>query len=166
MKKWIVPALLSLFLLPPVQAADHAHRIGVGANYWVALDDIDVDDVNEDGFSYLVSYQFRPALIGLQADAEFLPDLFGEDAIAPAAYLLVGKAIYGAAGIGIVSQDGEWADDPFFALKAGLDLEVLPGLFLDVSGSYRFNGETDLGEAVDAIDADTVFLGAAVRIGF
>jgi hypothetical protein len=166
MKKWIVPVLLVLFVLPSVQAAGSTHRIGAGANYWVALDDIKVDNIDKDGFSYLASYQYRPTLIGLQADVEFLPDLFGEDAIAPAAYLLIGSAIYGAAGVGIVNQDGDWADDPFFALKVGLDLEVLPSLYLDLSGSYRFNSKIDLGDAIDAIDTDTVFLGAAVRIGF
>ncbi len=166
MKNWIVPVILALFLLPSARAADSAHRIGAGANYWVCIDDIDVDNVDEDGFSYLVSYQYRPTLVGLQADVEFLPDLFGEDAIAPAAYLVVGKTIYAAAGAGIVNLDGEWADEPFLALKAGLDLEILPGLFLDLSASYRFNSETDLEEAVDAIDTDTVFLGAAARIGF
>ncbi|NCA82402.1 MAG: hypothetical protein EOM72_06605 [Opitutae bacterium] len=154
-----------LFFLPAVQAGDNAHRIGVGANYWMALDDLD-EDFDDNGLSYLASYQYWPTLIGLQADVEFLPDMFGEDAIAPAAYLLLGKAIYAAAGVGIVNQDGEWADDPFFALKVGLDLEVLPSLYLDISGSYRFNSEVDLEDAFDAIDTDTVFLGAAVRIGF
>jgi len=165
MKKWIILVVLALFVLPAVQAADQAHRIGGGVNYWRAIDDLD-EDFDDNGLSYLASYQYWPTLIGLQADVEFLPDLFGEDAIAPAAYLLVGGAIYAAAGVGIVNYDGEWADDPFFALKAGLNLELLPSIYLDVSGSYRFNSEIDLGDAVDAIDTDTVFLGAAVRFGF
>jgi hypothetical protein len=166
MKNWIVLILAVLFLLPMAQAANQAHRIGLGVNYWYALDDIEFDDIDETGFSYLVSYQFRPTLIGLQIDVEFLPDLFGEDAIAPAAYLVVGKAIYAAAGIGIVNQDGDFADEPFLALKAGLDLEVLPSIFLDISGSYRFSSKFDMGEALDEIDTDTVFLGAAVRMAF
>ena len=166
MKKWVILLALTFVLIPAAQAADKAHRIGGGVNYWVFLDDIDVDNIDKEGFSYLVSYQYRPTLIGLQADVEFLPDMFGEDAIAPAGYLVVGQAIYGAAGAGILNLDGEWADDPFFALKVGLDLEALPGIFLDISASYRFNSETDLEDAVDAIDTDTVFLGAAARIGF
>jgi len=165
-KKWIVPLILALFLLPAARAADSVQRLGAGVNYWSCIDDIDVDDVDEDGFSYFASYQFRATLIGLEADVEFLPDMFGEDAIAPAGYLLVGKAIYAAAGIGIVNFDGEWAEEPFYALRAGLDLEVLPSIFLDVSASYRFNSETKLDDAIDDIDTDTVFLGAAVRLGF
>jgi hypothetical protein len=82
MKKWIVLVLVALFLLPGAQAADSAHRLGVGINYWFAIDDIDIDDIDEQGFSFLATYQFRPTLIGFQADVEFLPELFGEDAIA------------------------------------------------------------------------------------
>lgn len=166
MNKWILITLLALSFLPAAQAAGRSHRIGAGANYWVAVDDIDVDALNDDGLSYLVTYQWRPTLIGLQADVEFLPDLFGEDAIAPAAYLVAGSAIYAAAGIGIIHQDGDFADDPFFAFKAGLDLEVLPSLYLDISACYRFNSKYDFDDAMDEIDTDTVFLGAAVRLGF
>ena len=147
-------------------AADQAHRLGVGANYWVALDDVDVDNVDENGFSYLVSYQYRPGLLGLQLDGEMMPDRFGKDSYAPAAYVILGQTLYAAAGVGIVNVDGDWADDPFYAFKAGLDLELLPSLFLDISASYRFDSETKLDDAVDAIDTDTVYLGAAVRLGF
>ncbi len=148
------------------QASDTTHRLGVGANYWKALDSIDVETIDDNGFSYYATYQYRPGLLGLELDAEILPDRFGEDAYAPAAYLVVGKALYAAAGVGLVRQDGKWADDPFYALKAGLDLEVLPHLYLDLSASYRVDSEVDLEDAVDAIDTDTVFLGAAVRLGF
>lgn len=166
MKKSTIALLLTLFLLPAAWAANATHRIGAGANYWVAVDDIDIDNIDEDGFSYFASYQYRPTLLGFQADVEFLPELFGKDAIAPAAYILLGKAIYAAGGIGIVNFDGEWADDPFFSFKAGLDLEILPSIFIDISACYRFNSKYDFEDAIDAIDTDTVFLGAAARIGF
>lgn len=159
--------LLAAFIgLSTARAEESRYRIGGGVNYWTVLNNIDVENVDKDGFSYFASYQYRPTLIGLQADLEFLPDRFGQDAIAPAAYVLLGQAIYAAAGAGILNVDGEWADDPFFALKAGLDLEVLPRIFLDVSASYRFDSKTKLKDAVDNIDTDTVFLGAAVRLGF
>ncbi|HMO05113.1 MAG TPA: hypothetical protein PKC67_13575 [Kiritimatiellia bacterium] len=164
-KLWMLVAGL-LLSAPIVNAGEHAARLGAGVNYWVAIDDVDVDNVDDDGFSYLLTYQYRPGLLGLQLDAELLPDRFGEDAYAPAAYLVVGKAIYAAAGIGIIYQDSEWADDPFYALKAGLDLNLLANIYLDISASYRIDSETDLGDAVDAIDTDTLFLGAAVRLGF
>lgn len=166
MKTMVALVLASLFLLPAAWAADAAHRLGAGANYWVAIDDIDIDDIDDNGLSYYASYQYRPTLIGIEADVEFLPDMFGKDAIAPAAYFVLGKAIYAAAGIGIINFDGEWADDPFYSFKAGLDLEVLPSLFLDISACYRFNSQFDFEDSMHKIDTDTVFLGAAARIGF
>lgn len=163
MKKLILSLLLPLILSAPALAE---HRIGGGVNYWRMIDDIDIDNIDKDGLSYLVSYQYRMALVGLQADVEFLPDMFGDDAIAPAAYVLVGAGIYAAAGIGIINLDGDFADDPFFALKAGLDLEVLPEIYLDISASYRFNSDVKLEDAIDDINSDTVFLGAAARFAF
>ena len=165
MKRIFIGLALLGFALGTVHA-DGAHRLGVGANYWTALDSIKVNDVDDDGFSYLVTYQYRPGLLGLQLDVEFLPDRFGKDAYAPAAYVVLGGFIYAAAGIGMIHQDGDWADDPFLALKAGLDLELLPRIYFDISASYRFDSKTDLGDAVDKIDTDTLFLGAAVRFAF
>ena len=145
--------------------AESQHRLGVGANYWVALDDIDTDNIDDSGFSYLVTYQYVPGLVGIELDGELLPDRYGEDAYAPQAYVLLGKAIYAAAGVGIIHQDGDFADDPFYSFKAGLNLEVLPGLFLDVSANYRFESKLQLEDEHTDIDTDTVFVGAAVRIG-
>lgn len=155
--------LLCLFSSHAAFAGDH--RIGGGANYWVALDDIDTDkDVDDDGFSFYGSYQYWMSMIGLELDVEFLPDRFGDSAIAPQAYALVGKAIYGGIGIGTVYANDEFSDEPFFALRAGLNLEVLPGIFADIYANYRFNDKADLDDEDRDIDTDTIFLGAAVRI--
>lgn len=162
-KLWLIVPIFMIGV-SMVHAQDD-HRLGGGVYYYVTIDDLD-SDIDEDGLSYVLSYQYRPTLLGIQLDAELLPDRFGEDAYAPAAYLVFGSALYASAGVGIVNTDGDWADDPFFALKAGLDLEVLPSVYLDISASYRFDSDTDLDDAVDDIDTDTVFLGAAVRLGF
>ncbi len=160
---WFVVFVLALGF-SAARAEDGGHRIGAGVNYWVALEDLD-NDFDDSGLSYLVSYQYRAGLLGIQLDAEYLADLFAEDAYAPAAYIVLGGALYAAAGAGIYNYDGEWADDPFFALKAGLDLELLPNIYLDIGASYRFDSGVDLDDAIDDIDTDTVFLGAAVRLG-
>lgn len=142
------------------------HRIGAGANYWVALDDIDSDEVDDDGFSYLLSYQHWWDFLGVELDIELLPDRFGESASAPEAYLLLGSTIYGGVGMGLMRSDGSFADDPFYALRAGLNLELLPHIYLDISANYRFNDSVQLENDDTDIDTDTVFLGAAVRFGF
>lgn len=168
MKRWLF--LIVLLFLAVTATADKSaaadHRIGGGINYWVTLDDIEFDSEKFDnsGVAYLVTYQYWPSLFGLELDLEFLPDRFGETALAPEAYILLGRSIYCGFGVGIVYSDGDFAQEPFFALRAGLNLELLPGLYADIYGNYRFNDSVDLKGEETNIDTDTVFLGAALRI--
>ncbi|MFP4353243.1 MAG: hypothetical protein ACLFRP_09220 [Puniceicoccaceae bacterium] len=164
MRKAISAALAASVIAAYSGFAAGEHRIGAGANYWVTLDDLDVDDIDDSGFSYLVTYQYRDGLWGLELNAEFLPDRFGENAWAPEAYLIFGDSIYAAAGIGIVHTDGDFESSPFYALRAGFDLEIFSGLHLDISANYRFNDTADLSDSDTRIDTDTVFLGAALRL--
>ncbi|WP_232363783.1 porin family protein [Desulfogranum japonicum] len=166
MKKLLLIAMIGMYIFAGNAWAGE-HRLGFGINYWTTLDDIDVDDVDEDGFSYIPSYQYWwSEYLGVEANLEILPDWFDETAYAPQAYILFGKAIYVGAGIGMVYYDGDFNDEPFFALRAGLNLEVLPNTYLDISANYRFNDDTDLKDSDKDIDTDTVFLGAAVRFAF
>lgn len=167
MKNALVLVLLtSIFAAAPSAMAADAHRFGVGANYWVALEDIEVEgkEFDEDGLSYLASYQYWPSLLGMEVAVEFLPDRFGESAFAPEAYLLLGKSIYCGVGVGIMYSDSKFAEEPFYALRAGLNLDILPGIYLDISGNYRFNDSAELKDENTDIDTDTVFLGAALRL--
>ncbi len=157
--------LLLLFIVLPCSAFANEARLGLGGTYWSTIDDIE-DHVDDNGYSVYGSYQYWMSLIGIEADIEFLPDKYGEDAIDPQVWILVGSAIYAGAGIGIEYRDGSFADEPFFALRAGLDLELLPSIYLDIYGLYRFNDKADLDNDRTDIDTDTVFLGTAVRFGF
>lgn len=150
--------------LIPLQAAEH--RLGGGANYWMTIDDIKDGDKEFDnsGLGFIASYQYWPSLIGLELDLEFLPDRFGETAMAPQGWLLVGRSIYAGAGIGITYSDSSFADQPFFGLRAGFNLELLPGIYGDIYGQYRFSDKAQLDNSDTDIDTDTVFLGAAVRL--
>ena len=161
--------VLTLSLLATTSAtAEVKHRFGVGAHYWTALDDIDVDDVKEDGVAYLVSYQLRPAsLIKFGLDVEMLPEEFGgtaENVYAPQAYVILGSTLYAGLGIGTYYTDGEFAEDPFYNLRAGIDLCLLPFIYLDINANYRFENWDDIGALDDKISSDTITLGTAVRI--
>ena len=168
---WILGAMLVAAVVgQTARAEDYPHRFGGGANYWKVLKDLDKEDIrdlDEDGFSYFASYQYWPSLLGIELQAEMYPNWIGqEDAYAPQAYLLLGSTLYAGAGIGIMYVDDEWAEDPFYALKAGLNLEILPSLFLDITANYRFKNDTQLSDSDTDIDTDTVFLGAALRLGW
>ncbi len=166
MKKFsILLVTLAVFTMA-FQAHAEESRIGIGANYWLTIDDIDTDNIDENGLSFYASYQYWMGLIGIEADIEVLPDKFGEDAFAPQIFILAGSGVYAGAGIGIEYRDGSFAEEPFFALKAGINLELLPSIYLDIYGTYRFNDTADLDATLDDIDTDTVFLGTAVRMSF
>lgn len=164
MKTLVLAPLLAALCLLPRQAPAENHRIGVGATYWVSLDDLDEEGWDESGLGYLVTYQYRPTLLGIEAALELLPDHLGEDTLAPQAYLVLGRTLYAAAGIGVLYSDSDFADKPFYAFKAGLDLEILPSLYLDLSANYRFSRREDLDDPANDIGFDTVYLGAAVRL--
>ena len=139
------------------------HRLGFGVNYWKTIDDVD-DPFDRDGFSYIASYQFAPEpFFKIEADLELLPDMAGssDTVLAPELFLTVGTFVYAGAGIGIYYDDGDWAKEPFYMLRAGFDFPIAPRLFLDINANYRFN---DLGslEWTD-LDTDTIRLGAALR---
>lgn len=161
MKKYLIFFIVFGMMGGSCWAADQ--RFGGGVNYWTTVDDLKTKEADDNGFSYLLSYQYRKGIIGFELDGEYWPNRFGKSTVAPEAYFLLGQTIYAGIGIGITYSSSELADQPFYALKAGLDLEVLPGIFVDVSANYRFNEREELKNSSTDIDTDTVFLGAALR---
>lgn len=166
MKKLNILLILTFMCVFAVQAQAGESRIGGGATYWVAVDDIDGEGLDDSGLTYYASYQYWLGMLGLEADLEFIPNKYGEDTFAPQAFVLFGKAIYAGAGIGIEYRDGDFAKEPFFALRGGLNLEILPAIYWDIYALYRFNDSAELDNDETDIDSDTVFLGTAVRIAF
>ncbi len=160
--------LTSLGLAWPMAAAQAESRIGAGIHYWTALDDLDDEgvDINEQGASFIASYQYVPAgLFKFEADLEYFTDGFGggqAGSIAPQAFVLLGSTIYAGLGIGVLYNDDledEWSD-PFYTARAGLDFEVLPRLHLDLNARYQFEAFNEL----EDVDGDAITLGLIARI--
>ncbi len=142
------------------------HSIGGGVHYAKVVQDVEIDDIEEDGLGWYASYQYRDGVTGaFEFDFESMPSGFAgseETLYAPQAYLLAGKKFYGGPGIGWYFSDGDWADDPFFALRFGFNIEIASGLILDINGNYRFSKwDTNI---TKNIDTDTVTLAAALRV--
>ncbi len=70
---------LAVLCFAGVAAVRAESRVGLGLNYWVSLDDFEVDDIDDSGFSYLLSFQNRGDLLGFELNLEFAPSRFGED---------------------------------------------------------------------------------------
>ena len=164
-----VVVALSLAVLTAAPAAlAGSHSIGIGANYWKTIDDLDtgdVTDIDESGLSWIASYQYAPAgIFKLELDLEYYPELgaAGETFWSPEAFVLVGGTLYAGAGVGVYYSDGTFSDSPFFMLRAGLDIAILPFLSLDINANYRFNDWETL-DLSDDLGTDTIRLGAAVR---
>jgi len=143
------------------------HRLGVGANYWKTVDDLessDVTNINEDGLSWLASYQYAPAgLFKLELDLEYYPSLAADEKKfwSPEAFVLVGGTLYAGAGIGTYYSDGTFNKTPFYMLRAGLDFAILPFLSLDINANYRFDDWSSF--STSDLNTDTIRLGAALR---
>ena len=161
-------ALLLVLAGPePVRAAN-GHSVGLGLHYWQTVDDLfDGAGLEEDGVSFLLAYQYTPSrgLLRFEVDLEYFEDGFGgspDSAIAPVAYLLVGRKLYVGAGIGLTYSSGLDGDfsDPFFAGRFGYDIALLPGLSVDLNVNYRTNTFDELGD----LDTDTFTLGVVPRI--
>jgi opacity protein-like surface antigen len=170
MRKFLMVAVAAgcLTWLASVPAALAAtHRLGVGANYWKTVDNLDESDltnIDENGLSWLASYQYVPAgIFKLELDLEYYPNLAGEETLwSPELFVLVGGTVYAGAGIGVYYNGDVFNNTPFYMLRAGLDLAILPFLSLDINANYRFNDWDSFDKS--NIDTDTIRLGAAVRI--
>jgi hypothetical protein len=148
-------------------AAFAGSQIGGGIHYLATVGDIkDSPQIDDSNFNFVASYKWTGAgLIAFEGDVEFVPDYLGSNEMLyqPQAYALIGGLIYGGAGIGIGYLDGEWFDNPFYALRAGVDLPV-GNLHVDVNANYRFLSSKAL-QSLNETDLDSVTFGAIVRFG-
>lgn len=163
----VVGCVAMSLVSPAVAGEDMKHRIGLGVHYWQKVGDIELDSIEEDGFGWMITYQFQPTgIFRLEADIEQLPEHFGgldKEVYAPQIYALAHVwVVYGGVGVGIYYSDGDFADDPFYVLRAGFDFPILPVIYADINVSYRFE-EWGTFEGED-IDKDTLELGAALRL--
>ncbi|HZI64003.1 MAG TPA: outer membrane beta-barrel protein [Thermoanaerobaculia bacterium] len=172
-RAWIMLAVALPAAVAVSAPAAAEHRLGLGANYWRSIDELaDERDIEDDGLAYFATYQYRPGgLLGLQIDLEHFDEGFGggtEEAYSPQVYLLVGSGWYAGLGAGVLyhrsggdSTEDEFSD-VFYAAKVGLNMQLVPKVYLDLGVNYRFDAIEDLDEA----ESDALFLGAAVRFGF
>jgi hypothetical protein len=137
----------------------------------MAVDKVKADNIDANGFSFMGTYQLGfLKIFKVEADLEVMPDGFAafgrsdQAVYAPQIYGLVNLLIvYGGVGTGIYYSDGDWADAPFYVLRAGVDLPIWR-LHLDLNANYRFDSWNSL-DGKD-INGDTVVLGAAARFKF
>lgn len=169
MKRTLVAlaASLSFAALATAPLAAGEHSIGIGANYFRTVDELqdNFDEIEDDGLSTVASYQYRPqGLVAFELDLEYFDKGFGgatEAAYSPQAYVVLGRNWFVGVGVGTTYSDGfeDEISDPYYAAKAGFSIGLLPSLGVEIAANYRFDAWSELGDA----DTDTVFLGAMLR---
>ncbi len=165
MKRWTIGVTV-VGLLAALALPAHATGVGAGARYFKTIDELD-GPFEEDGLAPLLTVkQDLAALLSFQVDLVLYPDGYAgaaKDVLAPEAFLVLGQSLYAALGAGTLYADGDFGD-PFFVARVGFDLELLPGLHLDINGNYEFAEWEGINEVDDEADSDTITLGAAVRL--
>ncbi|MEM8932767.1 MAG: hypothetical protein AAGE94_16400 [Acidobacteriota bacterium] len=168
-RSWFIACCLLVFVLAPAAASadDRGHTFGIGAQFWRTLDDVGddlldngLDNIEDDGYGLLVSWRYEPmGLFFVQVDAQYFDDGISGDGdadVAPVAYIGIGHGWYAAAGIG-ATLDGN--SDSFFAGRIGRNIDLLPGISVDLHANYY----ADAFEALEDATSDAITLGATVR---
>lgn len=167
MQKFGLMLALSGLLMAATSARAEGTRIGGGVHYWRTVDSLE-GEIDDNGLAPVVSVQQRLGdLLALQLDVELYPDGFAgsdKDVLAPQAFVLLGSGLYAGLGIGTLYADSNFSDNPFFILRAGIDLELLPELHVDVNANYQFSEWDGINTLDEDVDSDTITLGAALRI--
>jgi hypothetical protein len=164
----VTSAVLGSTLIAPREAsALVGSSLGIGLHYLRNLGELETDDgdfeFDENSFGFIGSYQFGMPLITIEANVEYVIDYLGTDEslIEPSIYAVTSGLIYFGVGAGIGHIDGEWQDDPFYALRGGVNFG-LGGLSLDVYTTYRFQKDDEL-EELTGEDLDSLTFAAVLR---
>ena len=167
MRKFLISLSVTACLFGVVAGpASAGTRIGGGLHYLRTLGDIkDTPGFEENAIGFMGSLDFSGPLLRIEADLEIIPDYVGSEELMlqPQGYVLLGNMIYGGAGIGIGRLGDFGWQDPFYALRAGVDF-MAGSLDLDVFATYRFAKSEDLG-GLGSDDLNSITFGALIRFG-
>jgi len=159
-------ALVALLVLGFAAGASAGMRLGGGIHYLRTVGDLkDTPEFDANSLGFLGALKYKGGLFTVEGAVEVIPDYVGSDKVLwqPQAHLLIGGLIYGGAGIGIgYMSDFGW-QDPFYALRAGVDFMLGP-VDLDVFASYRFQKSDDLA-VLEQDDLDAITFGVLINFG-
>jgi hypothetical protein len=139
--------------------------IGGGVHYLHNVNDIDNNgvDLDKNSIGVVGSLMGGFSLLKLEGQVEHISNYLGSNEAMwiPQGWALLGSVVYAGAGIGIGHIDGDWQNDPFYALRAGVNLPLGP-VSLDTYGTYHFWND-DAFNDVNGDDLDSVTFAALLR---
>lgn len=154
----LMVTMVSLLTLS-LSATESQAGLGLGLHYLNTVGDMkDAEGFDSDAFGFMGGFSFGSSLINFEADVEWIPNYaFEKDMWQPQAYAFIGTFIYGGVGIGIGHINGDWQDNPFYALRAGVKIAML-----DIFTSYRFQKWAAV-ENLDSDDLNSLTFGAMLK---
>lgn len=163
----VASILIAIALSVPFAGTAHAERsFGVGIHYLRNLGDISDDeglDLNQNSASLLGSFKVGAGPLKVDGQVEYIFDYIGtgNEMWQPSVWGLFGTRFYGGAGMGIGYTDNEWQTNPFYALRAGVNLP-LAKMGLDLYATYNFQSDQEL-ETLTGEDLDSMTFAAILR---
>src|ERR1043165_3566285 len=104
--------------------------LGGGIHYLHNVGSIDENgvDLDQNSMGILGSIMGSASFLKLEGQVEYIHNYLGTDEglWIPQAWALVGSTVYADGGIGIGHFHNEWMNDPFYALRAGVNLPLGP----------------------------------------
>jgi len=175
--KSFLPAMVLCAILTAAPAKAGEHSLGIGAHFWKTVDEIADDGgfsgIEDEGYAVVASYRYKPGgLLFFQVDLGYYPDGTSgliDAAYTPMVFLGVGRSWYAAAGVGITHTekilhigDDDFSSDPYFLGRIGWNLDLVPGVAIDLNASYAI----DAWNEADQLRSDATTLGAMIRFTF
>lgn len=166
MKRVLIALLVGVTVVTAVGVPSaSAVSVGGGIHYLRNLGDIDESgiDLDKNSIGIVGSIMADAAFLRLEGQAEYISDYAGSDEAMwiPQGWALIGGMLYAGAGIGIAHFDGDWQDDPFYGLRAGVNLP-LGAIDLDTYATYLFWND-DAFKDVTGEDLDSITFAALLR---
>lgn len=170
-KTSVLGAILAAAIILPFGASaanSGGFEIGVGANYWYSIEDAIDKDFDEDGLGWMLSTRWMLTdYFGLGFELERSPDNFialEESMYAPSAHVIVGNKLYIGFGVGCYYYDGDFYENEWYNVRAGIKIELLPSVMVDLNVNYRADKFDELEDLDDNVNAETLVFGGALRI--
>lgn len=167
MRRVLIVLLVAVFGVATagVGSSSAGVSVGGGIHYLRNLGNIEESgiDLDKNSIGILGSVMAKAAFLRLEGQAEYIGDYAGTDEAMwiPQGWALIGGALYAGAGIGIANFDGEWQNDPFYGLRAGVNLPLGP-IGLDTYATYLFWND-DAFKDVTGEDLDSITFAALLR---
>lgn len=167
MKRWIFCILMLLAF--GVEIARAEASLGVGYRHFFTVDELE-KPFKENGYGGYINWRMQwTEWLGGLLELAFYEDGYAgtsNEPLAPQAFLLLGGPLYLGAGVGILYSKSDFADSPFWVVRAGYEGVLTEWFLFDVTVSYEFSEWNGVNKVDERFESDTVVVGAGLRVLF